>query len=467
MRTVLSSLRIRVLAVMVIPAAILIVGAFLTFSHISAVSEQSRSYQSDDSTAQAVAQAAGVNPGRVEFAAFQTIIGDDQILVSYHGQWLYRGPANHDPAKFTITKLFAGGHVTVVGDVDGTTVLSLQLTAIAAGLLVLLAAVALLGTTTLIRGIREPLERAASVADRLAGGDLAARMGSNGPDQFRRLARAFDTMAGRLQAADRDQEQFLSDLAHEIATPVTAVIGLAGAALDQTIDTPAQLQEATGLLEGETTRLRSLLDDLRHLRMLELPSSVETQPVDLAGLCDSLARLFAAPAQAAGLDLQVHAPNLDVVSDPRFVERILTNFLTNAIRYTPTGGTVQIKTAQGSQDTIVVSVSDTGIGIPPDEHDRIFDRFHRVDSARDRVSGGTGLGLAIARRAAVTLGGRIEVDSTPGQGSEFRLILPTRPLTGPGVEPADGEPHAATSTLTPPASTPSKTPPATRPHETA
>lgn len=286
---------------MVVPAAILVAGGFLTFSHISAASEQANSFQSDNNTARAVAQAAGIDPRSVEFAAFQTIIGDDQILVTYHGRTLFQGPANHDPSKFRITRPFRGGQVTVVGDVDGTTVLSIKLTAIAAGMLALLALLAMLGTATLIRGIRLPLERAASVADRLAGGDLAARMGSGGPDQFRRLARAFDSMAGRLQAADREQEQFLSDLAHEIATPVFAVIGLAGAALDHTLDTPAQLREATELLEDETTRLRSLLDDLRNLRMLELPSSVETQPVDLAGLCASVGRLFAASAETAGL----------------------------------------------------------------------------------------------------------------------------------------------------------------------
>lgn len=304
---------------------------------------------------------------------------------------------------------------------------------------------ALLGTTTLIRGIREPLERAASVADRLAGGDLKARMGPGGPDQFRRLGRAFDTMADRLEASDRDQEQFLSDLAHEIATPVTAVIGLAGAALDHTISTPMQEQEALGLLENETTRLRDLLADLRRLSTLELPTSVNLEPFDLAALCDALRRLFDAPARAAHLDLGVRVPTIHVTSDLRFVERILTNFLTNAVRYTPAGGRVNL-TASIVHDTVVVAVTDTGIGIPPEEHDRIFDRFHRVDAARDRVSGGTGLGLAIARRAAVALGGRIELDSTPGQGSTFRLVLPFGGSPAPHSFSDQPEPQAAWTT---------------------
>jgi signal transduction histidine kinase len=440
-----SSLRLRVLAVMVVPAALLMLVAFLVFDRVSSASAANASYHSDVDAAAAVAQVASDGPSATELAAFQKIIGDDQITVVYHGRVVFRGPPNEDPARFVISHPFPGGLVTVVGDVDATTLLSLQLTAIAAGLLVVLGVVALAGTTTLIRGIREPLERAASVADRLAGGDLAARMGSTGPDQFRRLARAFDSMANRLQAADREQEQFLSDLAHEIATPVTAVIGLAGAALDHTIATPQQEQEAMGLLEGETARLRGLLDDLRRLRMLELPAPLEWQTVDLGALCDDLARQMGAPARAAGLDLRLGVSPVEVVTDARLVERILTNFLTNAIRYTPAGGSVELAVARGDADGVVVSVTDTGIGIPADEQERVFDRFHRVAAARDRVSGGTGLGLAIARRAAVTLGGRIDLDSSPGRGSKFKLVLPARPAAGPERASGDELTDAASS----------------------
>jgi signal transduction histidine kinase len=437
-----SSLRLRVLAVMVLPAALLMLVAFLVFDRVSSASAENASYHSDFETAAAVAQAASDGPSVAEIAAFQKINGDDQITVVYHGRVVFRGRRNDGPAPFVITRPFPGGVVTVVGDVNATTVLSLQLTAIAAGLLLVLAVVALAGTTTLIRGIREPLERAASVADRLAGGDLAARMGSTGPDQFRRLARAFDSMASRLQAADRDQEQFLSDLAHEIATPVTAVIGLAGAALDHTIATPQQEQEAITLLDGETVRLRGLLDDLRHLRMLELPAPLEWRSVDLAAMCDDLVRQMGVPARSAGLDLRLRVSPLEVVTDARLVERILTNFLTNAIRYTPSGGSVELAITSNDTDEVVVSVTDTGIGIPVDEQDRVFDRFHRVAAARDRVSGGTGLGLAIARRAAVTLGGRIELESSAGQGSTFKLVVPARPdarIAGSDPERATGD----------------------------
>ena len=98
------------------------------------------------------------------------------------------------------------------------------------------------------------------------------------------------------------------------------------------------------------------------------------------------------------------------------------------IHHTPEGGVIELK-GSSTHDEIVLSVSDTGIGIPAEDRDRVFDRFYRVDNARDRASGGAGLGLAIARRAAIRMGGRIELDSQFGRGSEFRLILPSNPTT--------------------------------------
>ena len=428
------SLRVRVLLTMLIPTAILLVGAFLVFNAINGANERGTSYQADKNAVQAVAQAVTKDRSNVDLDAFQTLVGDDQLTVVYRGHMLFHGPPNTDPGLFTITRYFPGGHAVIVGDVDGTTELSLKLTGIAAALLALVAIAALIGTTTLIRAIREPLERAARVADRLAGGDLDARMGNTGPDQFRRLAKAFDGMASRLQAADRDQAQFLSDLAHEIATPITALIGLAGAALDQTIATRLQREEATQLLEGERTRLRGLLNDLRQHGMLENPDSVDWQTVDIAQLCMGLARLFTPSARGAGLELKVNVMHLDIITAPKLVESIVANFITNAIRYTPEGGVIELK-GSSTHDEIVLSVSDTGIGIPAEDRDRVFDRFYRVDSARDRASGGAGLGLAIARRAAIRMGGRIELDSEFGRGSEFRLILPSKPKSS--LEPSE------------------------------
>ena len=296
---------------------------------------------------------------------------------------------------------------------------------------VLLIGEAWLGATVLVRTVRKPVGRAIETADRLAAGDLSARMAISGPEEFAHLGRAFDSMAAQLQQADTEQKRFLADLAHEIATPLSAVSGFAFALVDHSAHTAAERAEAAAIVARESDRLRQLLDDVRHLHRLELAESVRREEVDIHVLCTETARRFQLAARSAMITLLVCAEQVSVVADPRLVDAVVNNFVSNAIRYTPTGGRVQIQ-AHRNRSAAMIAVRDTGIGIAPEHLDRIFDRLYRVDEARDRATGGSGLGLAIARRAAQSLGARIEVDSTPGHGSEFRLLLPcgTAPTSG-------------------------------------
>jgi len=254
-------------------------------------------------------------------------------------------------------------------------------------------------------------------------------MAISGPEEFAHLGRAFDSMAAQLQQADTEQKRFLADLAHEIATPLSAVSGFAFALVDHSAHTAAERAEAAAIVVRESDRLRQLLDDVRNLHRLELAESVRQEQVDIHELCTETARRFQLTAQNAQITLLVCAEHVSVIADPRLIDAVVNNFVSNAIRYTPTGGRVQIQ-AHRSRSVAVVAVRDTGIGIGPEHLDRIFDRLYRVDEARDRATGGSGLGLAIARRAAQSLGARVEVESTPGHGSEFRLLLPsvTAPL---------------------------------------
>jgi signal transduction histidine kinase len=138
--------------------------------------------------------------------------------------------------------------------------------------------------------------------------------------------------------------------------------------------------------------------------------------------CRELAGRFEPAARAAGLRLDVEAASLVTPSNRRLLETVIMNLLTNAIRYTPAGGRIELR-VQRRRGELAVVVEDTGIGIAPEHREHIFDRLYRVDGARDRVRGGSGLGLAIAQRAAQELGGRIELESELGTGSVFRLIL--------------------------------------------
>jgi signal transduction histidine kinase len=239
----------------------------------------------------------------------------------------------------------------------------------------------------------------------------------------RSLSRAFDSMAGQIQEADAEQKRFLADLAHEIATPLSAVSGFAVALVDQNARSPAERAEAADIVLHESDRLQQLLDDVRHLHRLELAESVRQEQVDIDVLCAETAQRFRLAAEDAGVTLVVCAEQVSVRADPRLVDAVVNNFVSNAIRYTPAGGRVRIL-AQRRRSVAVIAVRDTGMGIAPEHLERIFDRLYRVDEARDRATGGFGLGLAIARRAAQSLHARIEVASTPGEGSEFRLLLP-------------------------------------------
>ncbi len=421
------TLRVRVLAAMLAPAILILAGAFFLIQNIESSHARTRDAGTDKAVADVVARSEAEHPGVVAGAPFKELLGGDQLIVTKDGRTLFSGPPNPAKSTFLVTQRFPGdGKVTIVGDVDSTTGPTLELTAVAGLVLLLAILLALVGTSALMRAIREPISRAVHVADRLAGGDLEARMGASGPDQFGRLARAFDGMATRVQTADRQQEQFLSDLAHEIATPVNGIIGLAGAALDHTIDTPTKREEAQALLGDESVRIGALLNDLRHLGSLSSPAPLDWQKVDIALLADGALRRLSSAAADAGLHPVSHVRPTEIISDPRSVDRIVTNLLTNAIRYTPAGGTVTLSTKR-RHDEVVISVKDTGIGIADEDRDRIFDRFYRVDWSRDRDSGGTGLGLSIVSRTAAAIGGRIELETEPGVGSDFRLVLPVAP----------------------------------------
>jgi signal transduction histidine kinase len=239
----------------------------------------------------------------------------------------------------------------------------------------------------------------------------------------RSLTRAFESMAGQLQQADAEQKRFLADLAHEIATPLSAVSGFAVALVDHSARSRAEREEAAAIVLHESDRLQQLLDDVRHLHRLELAESVRQEQVALDAACAETAQRFRLAAEDAGVTLVVCAEQVSVRADPRLVDAVVNNFVSNAIRYTPAGGRVRI-VAQRRRSVAVIAVRDTGMGIAPEHLERIFDRLYRVDEARDRATGGFGLGLAIAHRAAQSLHARIEVASTLGEGSEFRLLLP-------------------------------------------
>jgi signal transduction histidine kinase len=423
----LRSIRLRLLVAMVVTAGAGLVGAYFVIGTIEHSEELAVIRHQAAQAARAVAREAAAGAGPQRFRADQAVLGDDQLLVVRRGRVAFAGPARTSALTAKATAQFPSGRVTVVAHANESPRLSVELTLVLAAVILLVIGAAVVTATLIARAVRGPIERAISAADRVAAGDLSARIGTAGPDEFARFGRAFDGMAERLEAGDRDQRRFLADIAHEIATPVNAITGFAAALADGSASTEAERGEATALISHESARLNSLIEDLRHITHLDLIETVRTRRVDVGDVCRELASRLGPAAREAGVTLTVEAESLPTTLDPRLFETVLVNLLTNAIRYTPAGGDVKLSARRTRRQGIVIAVRDTGIGIAPEHRAHIFDRLYRVDEARARASGGSGLGLAIAQRAARALGARLELDSELGVGSEFRLILPLRP----------------------------------------
>ncbi|HEX9041870.1 MAG TPA: HAMP domain-containing sensor histidine kinase [Trebonia sp.] len=420
----LTSLRVWLLAAMLVTALVTILAGNFIIDRLDSASEVAADRAKALQIAQAVAAQVQRGTGVAELRAVQAVLPSDQLVVVQHGHTVFTGPPKTGlPLELTVSAPLPGGQVILRDHSAPSTGVSGQGTLVASVIAALIIAESWLAATLLVCTVRKPVDRAIGTADRLAAGDYSARMGVAGPEEFARLGRAVDSMAAQLQRADAEQKRFLADLTHEIATPVTAISGFAVALVDGSAATDADRAEAAGIVAQESGRLQRLLKDVRGLNELDLTKSTRRERVDLRALCAETARRFRLAAGTAQVTIRVQAAHLAVTTDPRLIETILDNFVSNAIRYTPPGGKVDIRARRHRTET-VIAVRDTGIGIAPQHLERIFDRLYRVDEARDRVTGGSGLGLAIARRAAQSIGGRIEIESKPQSGSVFRLIIP-------------------------------------------
>jgi len=274
--------------------------------------------------------------------------------------------------------------------------------------------------------IMKPLDRLKSVTQTLASGDLQARMPESEIPELDQLAKSFNRMADNLENVEHQRRDLMSDLTHELRSPLTVVRGYLEELAEGRIEGTPELY---GRLVQETRRLERLTDDLQELSKAEAGYlSINLQTFKLDPLLEKLRQRFADQLLEEGPNLRLERDgNLPWVhADPDRTEQILVNLIGNAIRYTETG-TITIKAWPdlAQKNRLWVSIKDTGIGISPEDLPHIFERFWRADKSRSRYSGGTGIGLAIARRLVQLQGGEIQVTSELGQGSEFRFSLGT------------------------------------------
>jgi len=277
-----------------------------------------------------------------------------------------------------------------------------------------------------------PIDHITRTAQRISAEHLGRRIGVQGPDdEVGRLARTFDTMLERLEAAFVRQQQFTADASHELRTPLTAIIGQ----IDVALGWPGSVESFRTTLRAireQTERLTRLTNDLLVLPRVDGQlATMPQEPIDLGNILLALGAQMEPLAQAQGVTLMPPTfPPLIVLGNEDHLIRLFMNLLDNAVRYTPSGGQITLE-ATRRQGQVGIRVRDTGTGIASQHLPRLFDRFYRVDHGRSRAQGGSGLGLAIAQSIARAHGGRISVESSLGAGSTFTVWLPAEVI---GIE---------------------------------
>ena len=277
----------------------------------------------------------------------------------------------------------------------------------------------------LMRRMVTPLSEVIAAAQSVAAGDLSTRVQLRGPDDMRALSDSFNHMADTLERNDRERREMLADIAHELRTPLTVIRGRLEGVLDGVYNADdahiAQVLEETYLLER-------LVDDLRLLTLTESRQlHFDLKPMDLGELAEQAVSLFEAETAEhnVALTLKVESGLSPVQADPQRVEQVICNLLSNAVRYVPDGGRVEVRVAKVI-DAVELTIADNGPGIPEGDLPHIFDRFWRGERSRTRSAGGAGLGLTIARQLIEAQKGSIYASNRPEGGLLVGFRLPVK-----------------------------------------
>ncbi|HET9520333.1 MAG TPA: HAMP domain-containing sensor histidine kinase [Candidatus Limnocylindrales bacterium] len=309
----------------------------------------------------------------------------------------------------------AGAHAQQIQ--QETTVTLIAVAAIAAG------GASLLGFWLAGRLVR-PLSRLQRAAGAVAGGRLDARSGlGERTDEIGSLGRSFDTMAAELEAAESARRRFFQDAAHELKTPLAVIDATTSAVLDGVY---AHEDRHLETIRDQARLLARIVDDLRTISLADagvLP--LHREPIAVGPLLASVARDMASRATGRGVSVETVEPAaLSVSADPDRLRQVIGSLVDNAIRHTPSGGWVRLEGRPAAGSLVILSVTDSGAGIAPEDLPRVFERFYQADPARDRATGSSGLGLAIVRAVVELHGGRVSASNEPGAGARFEVELP-------------------------------------------
>jgi len=275
----------------------------------------------------------------------------------------------------------------------------------------------------LAAGVARPLRRMARIAARVDAGDLSPRIEYRGPrNETRVLADAFDHMLDRLEEAFARQQAFVSDASHELRTPLTAIRGQLEVLARQEHPDREEIGRVQRLVEGEVDRMTRLTDDLLLLAHTDEARFIRREPIELEGFLGELVAT-ATPTTDRSLSVDARTPGI-LNADRDRLAQALRNLLRNAVEQIQPGGRIELGARECPDGRVQIWVDDDGPGIAAEERDRVFDRFHRADTARARTAGGTGLGLAIVRAIVDAQGGRVWATDSPLGGARVVIELP-------------------------------------------
>jgi two-component system sensor histidine kinase BaeS len=276
-----------------------------------------------------------------------------------------------------------------------------------------------------------PVRALTAAAQQLGARDGTVRVDPVAKGEVGQLAEAFNAMSARLERAEAQRKALVSDIAHELRTPLANI----GGWLEATQDGLATMEpELISSLLEEVELLRYLVDDLQDLAQADAGTlQIHREPIDARDVVDQVTAAHQGRADDSGVRLRAATRSrLDLLADPARLRQALGNLVANAVRYTPPRGEVTV-VGRRTGDTVVLEVVDTGAGISAEDLPHVFERFWRADKSRSRSTGGSGLGLAITRHLVEAHGGSVSADSVPGAGTTFRLVLPAA-----GATPAAG-----------------------------
>jgi len=285
------------------------------------------------------------------------------------------------------------------------------------------ALLALLLGIFLSRTIARPIRELTRAAHAISEGALGQQVAIRTRDELGELAHAFNKMSNELARSVNARRQMTADIAHELRTPLSLILGHAEAVHDGVLPPSRENFE---IIREEALHLEKLVEDLRTLSLADAGElTIQPQEISPQRLLEEVAAIYRFQAQSKNLTLKLEVePHLPLISvDPGRMTQVLINILDNALRHTPEGGEITLA-AQRTPRGITLLVRDSGPGLPPEDLQRIFERFYRTDTARRRQDGGSGLGLAIAKSLVLAHGGQIHAESAPGKGLAILITLP-------------------------------------------